>query len=141
MHQPLADWFIAFEQGRAAEDDLPEEARDPALINYKRMTSYSTDAQESIKGRVDLLNARFFAALPDIEPIDPKRGFSHAQRLAIFRRDGGQCQLRIKCDGIKVGWDNWHADHKSPHVKGGKTTVGNGQLACVDCNLAKGGAA
>lgn len=139
LHQPLADWFIAFEQVRAAEDELSEEERDPALINYKRMTSYSTDAQESIKGRVELLNARFFAALPDIEPIDPKRGFSHAQRLAIFRRDGGQCQLRIKCNGEKVGWDNWHADHNTPHVKGGKTTVSNGQLACIDCNLAKGG--
>jgi hypothetical protein len=89
LHQPLADWFIAFEQSRAAEDALSEDDRDTALINYKRMTSYSTDAQESIRGRVELLNARFFAALPNIEPTDPQRGFSHAQRLAIFRRDRG----------------------------------------------------
>ena len=38
-----------------------------------------------------------------------------------------------------MGWDDdWHADHKVPYSKGGLTTVENGQVACAECNLAKG---
>ncbi len=150
LQGPLAEWFIAFEGERAANDALSVLAefddilggptQDVALIEYKRLTSQSTDTEESIRGRVELLEKRFFEAHPTIEQTDPKRGFSHEQRLAIYRRDGGQCRLAIKCDGVKVGWDNWHADHIIAHSKGGKTTVANGQLACVDCNLAKGAA-
>jgi 5-methylcytosine-specific restriction endonuclease McrA len=56
----------------------------------------------------------------------------------IYRRDGGICQLKLRCDGVKVGWDHWHADHKVPHSKGGKSIVSNGQVACADCNFSKG---
>jgi len=150
LQAPLAQWFIAFEQERANNDTLivGDEfdamfnlaVQDPTLIEYKRLTSQSTDTEESIRGRVELLEKRFFEACPTIEQTDPKRGFSHEQRLAIFRRDGGQCRVAVKCDGVKVGWDNWHADHIIAHSKGGKTTVANGQLACVDCNLSKGAA-
>ena len=47
--------------------------------------------------------------------------------------------MKLKCDGAKVAWDHWHADHKVPHVKGGKATVANGQVACAACNLSKSG--
>lgn len=135
----LAKWFIDFETGRRANDTLPEDDRDTSLIEYKRLTSYSTDAAESIQGRLDYLERLFFAAFPDIEPKDPNRSFSHEQRLAIFRRGGGICQIASHCDGEKLGWGDWHADHIVPHVKGGKTVVSNGQIACPACNQAKGG--
>lgn len=135
----LATWFIDFETGRRANDTLPEDDRDTSLIEYKRLTSYSTDAAESIQGRLDYLERLFFAAFPDIEPKDPNRSFSHEQRLAIFRRGGGVCQIASHCDGGKLGWGDWHADHIVPHVKGGKTVVSNGQIACPACNQAKGG--
>jgi hypothetical protein len=141
LARPLADWFIAFETDRRLNEDLPEEERDPQLIEYRRLTSYSTDAEESIRARVEILEKRFFLAVPNIELKDALRDFSHEQRLAIFRRDGGVCQVKIKCDGEKVGWDNWHADHVKAHSLGGKTTVANGQLACVPCNLSKGASA
>lgn len=138
LARPLAEWFIAFETNRRLNEDLPEEERDAALSEYRRLTSQSTDAEESIRARIEVLEKRFFLAMPEIEPIDPLRGFSHEQRLAIYRRDGGICRVRIKCDGEQVGWENWHADHVMPHSRGGKTTVANGQLACVTCNLSKG---
>lgn len=141
LPKPLADWFIGFEAERRANEQLPEDERDLALTEYRRLTSQSTDAEESIRARVELLEKRFFLAVPDIEPIDPTRDFTHEQRLAIYRRDGGICQVRIKCDGAKVGWENWHADHIIAHTNGGKTTVANGQLACVPCNLSKGATA
>jgi hypothetical protein len=138
LSKSLADWFIGFEAARRADEQKPEDQRDPTLTEYRRLTSYSTDAEENIRSRLKTLEQSFFQAAPDLEPIDPIRAFSAEQRLAIFRRDGGLCQLRIKCNGEAVSWDNWHADHKIPHSKGGKTTVANGQLACAACNQAKG---
>ncbi|WP_424972075.1 HNH endonuclease family protein [Dinoroseobacter sp. S76] len=135
----LADWFIAFETERRADMEKDEDSRDVQLVEYQRLTSYSTDAAESLAKRLEHMQRRFFLAAPDIELVDPTRIFSEAQRLAIYRRDGARCQLRIKCDGSeKLKWNNWHADHKVPHSAGGKTTVENGQVACPDCNFAKG---
>lgn len=136
----LADWFIKFEAMRRQEEDLDENDRDTQLIEYRRLTSYSTDGEESIRGRLKLMEERFFLACPDIPILDENRGFAHAQRLAIFRRDGGHCQLQLKCSGDRLGWAEWHADHKIPHSKGGRTTVENGQVACSTCNQSKGSA-
>jgi hypothetical protein len=136
--QKLRQWFIAFEIERRGQDALPEDKLDVQLIEYRRLTSQSTDSEESVRARLEMMERRFFEAYPEIEPRDPQRDFGYEQRLAIYRRDNGVCQIRIKCSGDKVDWDNWHADHKLPHIKGGKTTVANGQVACISCNLAKG---
>ena len=133
----LREWFISFEAERRTNELLPDEQKDIQLLEYRRLISQSTDAEESVRARLEVMERRFFAAFPEIEPRDTQRGFSHEQRLAIYRRDEGSCQVRIRCAGDKVGWEQWHADHKVPHVKGGKTTVANGQVACPACNLAK----
>lgn len=134
----LAEWFIGFESERRADMEKGEDDRDLQLVEYQRLTSYSTDAEESLAKRLEQMNRRFFLKVPDIEPIDPTRIFSESQRLAIYRRDGAKCQLRIRCDGLeKLPWGHWHADHKTPHSTGGKTTVENGQVACPDCNFSK----
>lgn len=138
LPEPLAQWFVEFEAERRANEALPEEDRDIGLSEYRRLTSQSTDAEESIRGRVETLERRFFLAQPDIELVDQIRDFSHEQRLAIYRRDQGHCQLKLTCSGEAVRWDNWHADHIVPHSRGGKTTVANGQVACASCNLSKG---
>lgn len=139
VDEKLRNWFISFETERRAQEGLPDEHKDDQLREYRRLISQSTDAEESVRARLEMMERRFFIAYPDIEPRDGQRAFSHEQRLAIFRRDEGLCQLRLKCDGNRVSWDHWHADHKVAHVKGGKTTVANGQVACPPCNLAKSG--
>lgn len=137
----LAEWFIGFETERRADMEKDEDSRDVQLIEYQRLTSYSTDAAESLAKRLEHMQRRFFLAAPDIELLDPTRIFSDGQRLAIYRRDGAKCQLRLKCDGSeKLKWDHWHADHKIAHSLGGKTTVENGQVACPDCNWEKSNA-
>jgi hypothetical protein len=136
--QELHDWFIGFETYRRAEVQKPEEERDSEVIAYKERTSHSTDAQDSIQWRHDFLLRKFFEYVPDIQIKADQRIFAHEQRLAIYRRDRGMCQLKIKCNGEKCEWDNWHADHKLPWSKGGKTTVANGIVACPACNAAKG---
>ena len=137
-HRSLREWFIAFEASRAAQSNLSADECDAELLAYKERTSHSTDAQDSIQWRHELLLRKFFEAVPDIEQKDKQRLFTHEQRLAIFRRDGGICQVRHKCEGTKCEWDAWEADHNVPWSQGGKTTVDNGQVACPACNSSKG---
>jgi len=136
-HDDLSSWFIAFEGKRTAEDALPEDRRDPEFLVYKDRTSHSTDAEDSIRWRHEFMLRKFFEASPNIEQKDDQRLFSHEQRLAIYRRDQGMCRVKIKCNGDKCEWDKWEADHVSPWSRGGKTTVQNGQVACLPCNAAK----
>jgi HNH endonuclease len=88
---------------------------------------------------MDFMLKRLLEAYPSLSLKDNVRGFTPQQKLAVYRRDKGICQLRIRCKGEKVAWDDWHCDHRKAWSKGGKTTVENGAVACAACNLAKGG--
>jgi hypothetical protein len=136
----ISKWFIDFETHRRGQDHLSEDETmvDPFLLTYREKTSHSTDALDSLQWRHESLLDRLFESVPDILPKDPKRAFTREQRMAIFRRDGMTCQVKLKCDGVKCEWDNWHADHIVPHSKGGQTTVENGRVACPNCNTALG---
>jgi len=137
-YQPaLAQWFIDFEQYRRAQRELPVDQCDPEVALYHEKTSHSTDGADSLQWRHDYLLRLVLDRFPDIRLKDDQRIFTHDQRLAIYRRDKGICQLRIKCDGIKCEWDHWEADHREAWSRGGATTVANGQVACPACNLAK----
>ena len=78
----------------------------------------------------DIISAEeVFESVPDILIKDDQRIFTREQRMAINRRDGGRCQLKIKFRSAKCSWDKWQADYKLPWSKGGTTTVENGLLA------------
>jgi 5-methylcytosine-specific restriction endonuclease McrA len=62
------------------------------------------------------------------------RLFSKKQRYSLFLISGGKCNI---C-GCDLTSDNFHADHKKPHSKGGDTDLLNGQALCRACNLKKG---
>jgi hypothetical protein len=133
------DWFIQFEQERRIQEQKSEDEVIPEWSTYKEKISHSTDSEESIRWRMEFMLRNLLEKHPSIRLKDNQRMFTYHQRLAIFRRDGGICQLKTKCDGAKLTWDYWHCDHIQPWSKGGKTTVENGQVACSDCNLSKGG--
>jgi hypothetical protein len=135
----LFEWFVEFERERHEQEKKSEDDVIPEWITYKEKISHSTDSEESIRWRMEFMLRNLLEKFPDIRLKDNQRAFSHLQRLAVFRRDGGFCQLRIKCEGEKLTWDDWHCDHILPWSKGGKTTVENGQIACSPCNLSKGG--
>ncbi len=135
----IGKWFIDFETKRLADFDLSEDKRDPEMVAYQNAVGHSSDAIESLEYRNKILARDFFSTFDKILPLDETRDFSYEQKLAIFRRDKSICQLKLKCSGRKLGWDDdWHIDHKVAFSKGGKTTVANGQLSCAECNLAKG---
>ena len=133
----ISRWYINFETWRKSDELNPSDERDQEMVTYQDKMSRTTDGQDSVEYRTKVLLTRLLKDIPDLVPLDPQRTFFHEQRMAIFRRDGGVCQVRIKCDGVKCHWDHWHADHKIAWSNGGKTTVGNGQVSCQDCNLAK----
>ena len=135
----LFEWFVEFERERHEQEEKSEDDAIPEWIAYKEKISHSTDAEESIRWRMEFMLKNLLEKFPNIRLKDNQREFSYLQRLAIFRRDGGMCQLKIKCEGEKLTWDDWHCDHIQPWSKGGKTTVENGQIACSACNLSKGG--
>lgn len=136
----LAGWFIAFESYRRDQEGLSEDEADPEIVVYHEKVSHSTDAMDSIRWRHEFLLRKLLETLPNLQLKDPVRLFTHEQRMAIFRRDDGHCGVKVKCDGRKCDWDNWEADHIVPWSKGGPTTVANGQVACPECNAAKGAA-
>jgi Protein of unknown function DUF262/HNH endonuclease len=137
-HAEIAAWFLDFETIRRAQREVPIDECDPEIISYHEKTSHSTDAEDSIRARHDYLLRKLMEAVPNIEQKDNQRLFTKDQRMAIFRRDQRVCQVRMKCEGVVCEWDNWDADHKVAWSRGGKTTVSNGQVACLSCNSAKG---
>ena len=72
-----------------------------------------------------------------------KRSFDEAQRIAIYRKYNGICQMCLAEKGneeeSKVSWTEYQADHILPYVKGGDTKEENAQLLCRYHNAQKGG--
>ena len=134
----LGAWFLDFESARRAQEELSEDEAESDWVAYKEKISHSTDSEDSIRFRMDFMLRDLLTAHPRLNLKDPQRDFTAPQRLAVYRRDAGICQVQLRCDGVKVRWDNWHCDHRIPWSQGGKTCVQNGQVACPDCNLAKG---
>jgi superfamily II DNA or RNA helicase len=62
-----------------------------------------------------------------------RRLFTAAQKVMLLVRANYKCQ---QC-GCSITWDTFHADHKKPFSRGGRTTLGNGQALCIPCNLRK----
>jgi len=138
LQREINEWFISFEAYRRNEKLKDIEHCNPEIVSYQEKTSHSTDSHESIAYRHDYLLRKLFEHLPNINQKDDQRIFTHEQRMAIFRKDGGVCQIGTMCDNVKCDWDNWDADHIIPWSKGGTTTVQNGQVACSSCNRSKG---
>ena len=136
--ESISKWFIDFETYRRDQKKLDVDSCDPEILSYHDRTSHSTDSEDSLSMRNKYLLRNYLEYNPAIELKDNNRMFAHEQRLAIYRKDKGLCQLKIKCNGGKCDWDNWEADHVTPWSKGGKTIVENGQVSCPACNSSKG---
>ncbi|MYD87062.1 MAG: HNH endonuclease, partial [Acidobacteria bacterium] len=130
--------FIDFAHSRRSQERLPEDEAEAEWVSYKEKISHSTDSEDSIRARMDFLLRDLLTVHDGLTLKDARRNFTPQQRLAVYRRDRGVCQVRLRCDGEKVRWDAWHCDHRTPWSSGGKTTVENGQVACPECNQAKG---
>jgi len=137
IREDFLGWFIGFETIRRTQENTPEDQAVPEWMAYKDKISHSTDSEESIRWRMEFMLRHLLEQFSSLSLKDNQREFAHMQKLTIFRRDKGICQLKLKCEGEKLAWDNWHCDHILPWSRGGKTTVDNGQVSCPPCNLSK----
>jgi hypothetical protein len=122
-YSQFLDWYLETEPLRRKDNE------------YKLYMTSSANSRNAIEGRFRMLVVDMYEQFPKlgIVELDPIRLFSEEHKSEIYGRDKGICQ---KCSK-KVTEHGWHADHKTPWIKGGKTIVTNGQLLCVKCNLQK----
>lgn len=102
---------------------------------YKLYMTSAANSRRSIEERFKIVVMDFFSSFPAMATIqlDPKRIFDNDQKIQLYARDKGRCQSCPKT----VGEFDWHADHVVAWIRGGKTTLENGQVLCVKCNLKK----
>ena len=137
LEKPIFNFFLEFDQYRSIERDKTEN-RDPEITEFQDKVSHSGDSKSSLQWRLDFFLTKFGQKFPDVSLKDDTRNFTHEQKLAIWRRDDQICQIKLKCNGIRLSFSDMDADHIIPHVKGGKTLVSNGRTSCVACNRSKG---
>lgn len=97
--------------------------------------SSSANSRKSIQERFKILLYDFNEQFNNIYfvELDPQRLFSENLKKDIYSRDKGICQICLK----RVNEQSWEADHKIPWIKGGKTSLENGQVTCKKCNQKK----
>lgn len=97
---------------------------------------------EGISTRHDIIGRFLFEGvnLKEHPSLDPKRNFSHEEKLILFNRAQGRCQLEHedKICGRKISFEDAVVDHIKPYSKGGKTELANGRIAYRMCNIARG---
>jgi hypothetical protein len=125
----LKKFFIDIEIRRKDENDIE-------MIRYTEALSRSSDGRERIEYRHQILIREWLLFTKNLETKDSQRVFTEDQRIAIYRRDDGICQI---CGEKILNYDQeFEADHKIAFSQGGKTTVENGQATHKSCNRVKG---
>lgn len=136
--EAIRDFVIEFHE---RWDDRDEEDQDIILFSDNRQQS-----EGEIEVRNRIIRQAFFEYLQEndieFETIDDRRSFNEAERIKIYRRDNGLCQMCLE-EGkpeneAEVSWEAYEADHVIPHVKGGETDIENAQVLCKYHNRSKG---
>lgn len=117
---------------------------DPAIQYFQNNRQQSS---QDLEARDHVIRQLYFEFLAEkkieIKSRDSQRSFNEAQRIQIYRRDRGLCQLCLADNKPEkeaiVSWKQYQADHIIPWIKGGTTDVGNAQVLCVTHNAQKGG--
>jgi len=116
---------------------------DPNDMDMVFFRDHRRQRKEDIEMRDMIVRAAFFNQNPNLLLKDTKRNFDEAQRIAIYRRDKGLCQMCLKVGKSEqeavVSWSQYHTDHIVAHIKGGRTSEENAQVLCKHHNIQKGG--
>jgi hypothetical protein len=115
-------WWPAF----VLLDDMKSHL--PDLIHYLEMSMAAEDRGTPLEIPESLIDFEERTG----RPVSGPRAFSSDQKRKLYFNAGGRCcicRARLEQD--------WHADHIEPWIRGGETTVENGQALCPTCNLQK----
>ena len=129
-HEDLKEFIIEF----YLMVEEAKEGHDRELLDFRENVTKGTNNEKTIRLRHKTMLKRF---LEKNNPprLDENRLFSHEQRLKIFRRDKGRCQVGE--EKLDFNDENTHYHHKILHSVGGSTTIENGLLVCMDCHYNK----
>lgn len=115
---------------------------DGIMEDLSSSMSRGTDGAERINDRYEIITQFLFdgVALNPLPDLDPKRNFSFEERLILYRRAEGKCQLSCngKVCGREIGFEDSVVDHILPHSRSGVTKLDNGRLAHRSCNISRG---
>lgn len=130
----FAEALREFELARSISDENLKNGQDadPKMLLFKNAAR--ADDVASLVMRENILKEFILNELTFLSLKDARRSFTDDQRNIIYLRDKGICKICNK----KCSREDYHADHIKPHSTGGKTSVDNGQVLCIECNLKKG---
>jgi len=119
-----------------------EDDRDILIFSDNRQQS-----KVDLENRDRVIRQAFFEHLESkgiaLSTLDSRRTFNEAERIKIYRRDEGLCQVCLKQGKNKVeatvSWSGYQTDHIIAWIKGGQTDDDNGQVLCTFHNASKGG--
>ncbi len=115
---------------------------DDIYQNLSYYFSRSTDAKDAITERHTIITQPLFEniALEELPNLDPNRNFSDEEKMILYYRCSGRCQMEHngKVCNRKIDYEDAAVDHITPHSKGGKTELNNGRIAHKLCNIARG---
>jgi hypothetical protein len=136
LEKSIFNFFIDFNTYR--NEERRKEDRDSEITEFQDKVSHSGDSKASLQWRLEFFLTKFGQNFPNTLLKDPKRNFTHEQKLSIWRKDNQLCQLKLKCNGIRLSFSDTEIDHIIPHSKGGQSVVSNGRTSCLACNRSKG---
>jgi hypothetical protein len=138
LKDEFADAFNKFNTERFEMSERIKKGEiDPDKIPVWHMEYLSKLRSDDVSGQKfidEILKKYLIENIKGLTNKDNKRAFTAEQKWYMYHRDNKQCQIYA----IELDLDESHADHIHPYSDGGKTVVENGQITCINCNLAKG---
>ncbi len=121
-------------------DAAPDDFEIQLFSNKRQQTGGEIEVRDQIARQIFFEYAQ--AKGHELIAKDTRRAFSEAERIAIYRKGNGRCQM-CTAEGKPdreciVPWSEYDADHVVPHSRGGQTSADNAQVLCRYHNQHKG---
>jgi hypothetical protein len=126
----------------AMERDYSQKPEDDVYQDLTLAMSRGNTGLDGISTRHDIIGQRIFegVVLKAQPELDPQRNYTYEERLILYHRANGLCQLGSNGKQCvrTVDFEDAVVDHIVPHSKGGRTSLENGRIALKSCNIARG---
>jgi hypothetical protein len=126
----------------ALERDYGNKPDDDIYSELSLAMSRGNTGLDGISTRHRIICQYLFEAvtLKEYPNLDPQRNFTEEEKLILYHRARGCCQLALngKECARPLSFDDAVIDHILPHSREGRTMLENGRVAFKSCNIARG---